>query len=266
MENGEPKIAVYGGTENTYEQLTTAAKSLLANSDVDKVYFLIETDDFPYELPDVIETINVKNQTYFPEWGENYNCKWTYFSFLRLAMSKMFPQHNRVVWLDTDTIVLGDLDGLFNAPLGSRYFYGAVLEKEKYLAYCFANRDWRKGGEYYLEQEPIFKTINYYNSGILVCNLELLRNEKMDDNLIDIVNNQKLSFPDQDAINLLCVNRILAVDQAYNFAIFTQPSEKIKIIHSSHDISRYTVAAYDKYHALSWESIMEWRNKRRKKE
>lgn len=54
------KAAVYCGTRNLYRQMITAAKSLLIHSDVDKIYFLIEDDDFPYSLPPEIECLCVK--------------------------------------------------------------------------------------------------------------------------------------------------------------------------------------------------------------
>jgi len=41
--------------------MITAAKSLLEHSNVEKIYFLIEDDIFPYELPQEIECINVSN-------------------------------------------------------------------------------------------------------------------------------------------------------------------------------------------------------------
>lgn len=53
--------AVYSGTRNIYEKMMTASKSLLRYSDVDKIYFLIEDDIFPYDLPDTYECINVSN-------------------------------------------------------------------------------------------------------------------------------------------------------------------------------------------------------------
>jgi len=37
-------------------------KSLLIHSNVDKIYFLIEDDTFPYELPPEVECINVSEQ------------------------------------------------------------------------------------------------------------------------------------------------------------------------------------------------------------
>ena len=39
----------------------TAAKSLLEHSNVEKIYFFIEDDIFPYALPQEIECINVSN-------------------------------------------------------------------------------------------------------------------------------------------------------------------------------------------------------------
>ena len=44
------KAAVYTGTRNLYKQMVVAVKSLIRNSDVDKIYLLIEDDEFPYWL------------------------------------------------------------------------------------------------------------------------------------------------------------------------------------------------------------------------
>ena len=53
------RTAVYTGTRNLYYYMVAAAKSLLAHSNVEKIYFLIEDDTFPYELPPKTSTINV---------------------------------------------------------------------------------------------------------------------------------------------------------------------------------------------------------------
>jgi len=55
------KVAAYSGTRNVYYRMIPAVKSLLKNSDVDKVYLLIEDDIFPYDLPDKIVPINISN-------------------------------------------------------------------------------------------------------------------------------------------------------------------------------------------------------------
>ena len=55
------KAAAYCGTRNLYPNMITAAKSLLLHSDVEKIYFLTEDDDFPLTLPPKTENINISN-------------------------------------------------------------------------------------------------------------------------------------------------------------------------------------------------------------
>ena len=43
------RAAVYSGSRNLYPHMVTAAKSLVANSSVEKIYFLIEDDKFRTE-------------------------------------------------------------------------------------------------------------------------------------------------------------------------------------------------------------------------
>ena len=71
------RTAVYAGTRNVYQNMTTAAKSLLSHTHVDRVWFLIEDDLFPEALPDVIRTKNVSGQTWFDPEGPNAKKRWS---------------------------------------------------------------------------------------------------------------------------------------------------------------------------------------------
>ena len=55
------RAAAYSGTKNVYEDMLIAAKSLLEHSNVEEIYFLIEDDTFPYDLPPEIKCINISN-------------------------------------------------------------------------------------------------------------------------------------------------------------------------------------------------------------
>ena len=59
------KVVLYAGTRNVYEQMYTSLKSLLWNTPVDRVYLLIEDDEFPFELPENVHPMNVSGQDYF---------------------------------------------------------------------------------------------------------------------------------------------------------------------------------------------------------
>ena len=69
------RIVVYAGTRNLYRNMKTAVTSLLANNRVDTVYLLIEDDKFPFDMPDNVVQINVRDQVYFPKTGPNYQSK-----------------------------------------------------------------------------------------------------------------------------------------------------------------------------------------------
>ena len=57
--------------------MVPAIKSLIMNSDVDKIYVGIEDESFPYELPDLCEVIDLSKQTFFPKDGANANSRFT---------------------------------------------------------------------------------------------------------------------------------------------------------------------------------------------
>ena len=65
----ELRHAAYCGTRNIYGDMETAAKSLVANSNVDVVHFLIEDAEFPHDLPSIVQCHDVSGQTFFPQGG-----------------------------------------------------------------------------------------------------------------------------------------------------------------------------------------------------
>ena len=198
---------VYAGTRNLYEAMRVSVTSLLANNQVDAVHLLIEDDDFPFEMPENVYTYNVSVQTVFPKDGENYNSRWTYMAMMRIACAKMFPNVDKMLWLDCDTIIDDDISGLLDMNMEGFYFAG-VKEPRK----C-------KDG------------FNYINTGVLIMNLDKIRRNGIDDKLIWLLNSQKFDLPDQDAINMIAQGRILFLPSDYNVCSFTEPPKKIKIYH-----------------------------------
>ena len=197
------RVAVYAGTRNLYEVMKTAVTSLLANTRMDRVYLLIEDNDFPYPMPDNVKAFNVSNQKFFPEDGANFKSRWTYMAMMRVAFSKMFPREKQALWLDCDTIVDADISTLFEMNMDGLYFAGV--------------REFRKG--------------DYVNTGVLLMNLEEIRRDGIDDKLIAMINRKKLELPDQDAINQVAKGKILFLESGFNVCPFTEPPEKLKVYH-----------------------------------
>lgn len=226
-------VAVYAGTRNLYERMIPAIKSLIRNSNVDVVYLLIEDDVFPYWLPDSVETINVANQPYFDSDGPNFNTKFTYMSLMRLALTKILPQHDLVLYLDVDTIVRRDISALWRIDMLGYYFAGVT--------------------DIY---QPV-KGWPYINAGVMLMNLKELREDGMDDKLIQAVNTRWYKWNEQDAINDLCRGRIMTLDGAYNASRSTTLACTPKITHYTAQKDWTNDPAYRQYDAISWTEVLE---------
>jgi len=176
------KYAVYSGTRNLYEQMVWAAKSLIANSSVDKVYFLIEDDDFPYEIPPIIETVNVREYAdkVFPDTGVNAGTHFTKFALVRICYPELFPDVGKIVQLDVDTVCVDNVDGLWDVDLEGRWFAAVEETLSGYNPYA---------------------ADQYFNVGVAVFNLEQMRADNAQDMLVRFINEVKANCVEQDALN-----------------------------------------------------------------
>ena len=220
------KVAVYAGTRNVYHNMTVAAKSLLCHTRMDRVWFLIEDDEFPEELPAVIKTKNMSGQQWFPD-GPNTRKRWSYMSMLRLALPEILPEEDRVLWLDIDTIVNTDITDLFGTELDGCYV-AAVEEPIR-------------------SKDPFL----YYNAGVMVMDLKKLR-DGMADLLIRYVNRVDLRFPDQDVINLLCQGRIKAISPYWNSNKWIVEVSDPGITHFAADRNYERQELWQQYDQMEW--------------
>ena len=201
------KAAVYSGTKNVYQELLTAAKSLLEHSDVEKIYFLIEDDIFPYELPKEIECINISNQVYFDKNGPNYDNVCTYMVLLRAAYSKIFPNLDRILSIDMDTIVNENISDLWDLDL-TNYYIAAVEETE-------------------LSEEEG----SYFNMGVAMLNLKKIREDKKDDEMIEAINTYWYRYKEQDCFNDFFRGHALILPSDYNCCMQAAEPQREKITH-----------------------------------
>lgn len=202
------KVAVYSGTSNLYGYMVTAAKSLMINSDIEKIYFLIENSKFPYSLPDNIECIDVSGQEYFDKDGPNMDkSHFTYMAYMRGVLAKLFPQYDTILSLDVDTIVDQDISDIWDFDISDYYF-------------C-AGKELAKSHDDFV----------YYNTGVCLFNLKKIREDKIDDKVIEMINSKSLPCPEQDAFTELCQGHVLEMPCEYNATRYTIETRHPKIIH-----------------------------------
>ena len=201
------RVAVYSGTRNVYPQMYTSLKSLLINNQMDRVYLLIEDDDFPYPLPKNVLPVNVSEQNFFPMTGANFSSSYSYMEMLRCMLGTMFQEEDKMLWLDIDTIIDDDITDLFDINIAG-YYYAGVMEPNK--------------------SRGIFQ---YINTGVVMCNLALLRGMRKEEEMMAFLNTYKFNFPGQDVPNLLCQGRIRVIGSEYNSCAWVLPCTRPKIIH-----------------------------------
>lgn len=235
--NSGDRVVVYCGTKNTYVNMIASVKSLLATTHVDKVYFLIEDDEFPYPIPDIIETRNVSNTGLFDPNGPNYGNVWTYMCLMRTAYPDMFPQYDKILSLDIDVVITEDVGDLWNIDL-TDYYYAGVAEE----------------GRIKDNSQDI-----YANFGVIMMNLQKLRADGMGKRLIEAVNTEHFGCPEQDAFNKYCKGYIYQLPNDYNVTVYshiTGEPLRERILHYAGLKYWKHFGPVKKYYNLSWEEIM----------
>lgn len=228
------RVAVYAGTRNVYGMMAAAAKSLLAHTHMDIVYFLIEDDAFPEPLPSQIGVVNVSRgswnaKTYFDPEGPNYKSQWTWMSLVRLVLPDLLIMEKRVLWLDVDTIVEQDIGDLFDRDLAGNCV--AMVEEPVRSKYPFT----------------------YHNAGVILMDLDKLRADDTWRKWIKLINREPFTAKDQDVINLICQGEILTLGPEWNSAgHITQNAEDPYIRHYAGSLRPSGAAAFARYEKAEW--------------
>lgn len=197
------KTAVYCMTRNLYKEAVPSIKSLIVNGKPDRIYLFIEDDEFPFQH-ETIKTINVSNQEYFPKDGANYYGYFTYMAMMRAVLCK-YLKESKILSLDCDTIIDGDISELWNLKLDG-YYFAAGSEPEKS---CGDDK--------------------YFNVGVVLYNLKKMK--EIADDVIEELNANQHTFLEQDVLNDMCKGKILELDPKFNCHPWSVPSEEKTIVH-----------------------------------
>lgn len=158
------------------------------------------------ELIKTMQTENLSIQ--FKDISENVDrivslmhCRDYYTSaiYFRLFIPELFPEYDKAVYLDCDTILLDDIADLYEIGLGENYI-GAVSDQV-----ITSNDTFSDYARFALGIEPK----KYFNSGVIVMNLKKFREMNFYDRFSKLLSSYDfIVAPDQDCLNLICKGKV----------------------------------------------------------
>lgn len=129
----------------------------------------------------------------------------TYPTYFRLIMEK-YIQYSKCIYLDGDILVMGNIADMYNFDI-ERYYIAGVKAPYTHLK--------KKNKEEHRKILGIDSFSQYVNAGVLLFNLELIRNHNKSAEFIRLLDKH---FPvqDQDILNASCYPYIYILPNKYN--------------------------------------------------
>ncbi len=143
--------------------------------------------------------------------------------YYRAFIPRLFPQYEKAVYIDSDTILRGDIGELFDLDLKDKAMAAMVDPKVETIPEF---RD-------YVNNAVGVPYNEYVNSGVLVMNLKKLRKMGYLKTMIELIErtDENLVAPDQDYLNVILKGNIKFLNSIWN----AEPQEKLprgtKLVH-----------------------------------
>ncbi len=145
--------------------------------------------------------------------------------YYRIFIPSLFPNYDKIIYVDCDIVLLEDISELFNVDLGDNII-GAVHEEAMSSYDCFG---------YYSEEFLDVPRLDYFNSGLLVINTKEYKKQNVEKKFIDLMLEHKFEVaPDQDYLNVVCKGKVKYLDIGWNKTPIPEKAfddKDLKLIH-----------------------------------
>ena len=124
-------------------------------------------------------------------------------AWFRTKLPDLCPDINKLLYLDCDTLILGDLEELFSTDMEGKFIAGVkdVWGVDKYV------------------KRLAMKSNVYINTGMLLVNAEYCRKKDFFNKIVDFAthNPKIIEFSDQDAVNKIADENKLVLHPKFNY-------------------------------------------------
>lgn len=217
-------IPVFFTTDKGYMPLLSVAMgSLIKNintSDYYKIYVLsssltkeerITQQDLDAEFNELPSNVSIEAVDISSSVKDLQDAVLGHYSiamFYRLFIPRLFPQYNKVVYLDCDVVINDDIAKMYNTDIKDNYA-GVVLDQ-----IVINNPEFM---EYVLKFVGMDNKKQYFNTGVLLINSERWRAEDLDNKLIQFIKSNKSPIaPDQDFLNSYCKGQVTYLEDGWD--------------------------------------------------
>lgn len=150
---------------------------------------------------------------------------YSHTTYFRMFIAEMFPELKKAIYIDSDTIVKGDISKLYAYDI-ENYDLGACHEQAMVQVDEYGT---------YVEQCLGIDRNAYFNAGILLINCRRFREKKVMErfaNMLGVYNFRVTQ--DEDYLNLICKDHVCFLPQKWNTEVFGEikdPIEECAILH-----------------------------------
>jgi lipopolysaccharide biosynthesis glycosyltransferase len=171
-------------------------------------------------------------------YGSNVNLMKhiTVSTFDRLFLPRVLDKLDKVLYLDVDILVRGDVGELYDTKLGEKVFAGKKSELDGWanlidvITRVSLSLPPKKAWALRRRAHATGKlTADTYNAGILLMNLKKMREESFIENNLYLV--EELRLNDQDVMNFYSAGRAMNLDGDWNYVPTQDYSKNPKIVH-----------------------------------
>ena len=124
--------------------------------------------------------------------------------YFRIFIPDMYPEYDKAIYIDSDIVVPGDISELYDTDM-----HGNLIGVCKDSSVNDAPELQR-----YMTESLGLKLGDYFNSGMLLMNMKALREAKLAEHFLYLLNKYHFDCiaPDQDYLNSMCYGKIEYLD------------------------------------------------------
>jgi lipopolysaccharide biosynthesis glycosyltransferase len=223
---------IFASDDNFIPYLSVAIQSLIAKSSQNNNYdIIILHENIPIERQESLSLMvaGCSNfsirffymTTFVKQYGINDLMVVNHIksaAYYRLFVGSILSHYKKIVYLDADLILETDVANLFSTDMDNKaiaatldYHISMVTSENEFAFRGFYN--------YAHDTLKIKNLQSYFNSGVLLMDVEKIRTKKYEERFIEVAKINKHFFHDQNVLNSVLQNDVFMLDLAWNCQI-----------------------------------------------